>query len=109
MYLGKILLQENVSFKFESENHEFIHISERFLPQMIGFVEDLASKIDMSYLLKSVMTDCIAFGHLSPKNDAKFSTKTLVCIAQSVISGYPEAECAGHLPRFNNQLNWINK
>ena len=46
----------------------------------------------MSCLLKSVMTDCIAFRHLPHKDDARIATETLVCIAQSTMSGYTEAE-----------------
>ena len=46
----------------------------------------------MSCLLKSVMTDCIAFRHPSPKGEARFATKTLVCISQTVMYNYADAE-----------------
>ena len=53
--------------------------------------------IHISCLLKFVVMDCLAFRHPSPKDDQGFSSKTLACIAQSVIFSYPEAEvlCAG--------------
>ena len=51
----------------------------------------------MSCPLKSVMMDYIAFRYPSSKGDPRFATKTLVRVAQSVMSGYTKAEilCAG--------------
>ena len=70
--------------KFLSRNHVFSQTKVDFL--------SINKRRTHACPLKAVVTNSIDFRHRSLKGDPRFATKTLVCTAQSVISGYNKAE-----------------
>ena len=75
--------------KFLSQNHEFSQISESFLSIDERYTHVMLSKIRYDRLHR--------FRHPSFKGDSKSARKTLLCIVQSVMSGFTKTEdlCSG--------------